>query len=161
MFHHLLSIILILIGTAHVSFAGSSGAISILHPKTGEWCLVGLDHVGPKELSLNETGTFRIRLQNRSSCTLKYLEFIDKLPNNTSFIRAQPEPSRVKKQKKQRGPILSWTGLRFNPGDVQVFDLEIKAGGKPDRMLKNRLCLAMPRYAEEEYCYYFEIKVRP
>ncbi|HAR43525.1 MAG TPA: hypothetical protein DCS07_13000 [Bdellovibrionales bacterium] len=142
-------------------WAGTSGAISIPDPKTGEWCLFGVEHLGPRKLSVGETGKYVVRLENRSACTLKHLRMLDKFPKDTDFKRADPQPSKIRNRRFPHGPILYWNQLKSRPGDIKTFEVELQVTGARNQILKNRICLSLPRDAEEVYCHYFKIRVLP
>lgn len=152
----------ILLSTASVrAHAGSSGAISIPHPVTGEWCLIGIDHIGPKKLPVNFESTYVIRLENRSSCSLRKLELIDELPERFRFEGATPKPAKIERFAPPRGSTLRWRGINLEPRQSEFVELQLSAHKRAEPEVRNNLCLRLPEFAEEAYCYWFKIKVVP
>lgn len=154
-------VLILFIGMLDSAFAASSGAISILHPKTGEWCLFGLENEGPRKLSVNEVGKYVIRIENKSRCNLEHVRFMDLFPKQTAFSGATPTPSRVRNRVFPKGPVIYWNGLKMMSGASRTFEINLQVTDGPAREIRNEICLATPREAEEKYCTYFTIKVRP
>lgn len=147
--------------TSFPAHAGNSGAISVPHPTTGEWCLIGIDHIGPKKLPVDFESTYVIRLENRSSCSLRKLELIDELPDRFRYEGATPKPTKIERYAPPRGSTLRWRGIDLEPGQSEFVELQLSAHKRAEPEVRNNLCLRLPEAAEEAYCYWFKIKVVP
>ncbi len=80
-----------------------------------------IEKLCPREIQLNETTDFEIRVKNVGRATAESVQVIDKVPSGTEFISANPKPSNH-----AAAGDLQWNLESLRPGEEKTIRLQLK-----------------------------------